>query len=340
MDRKNMSARLGSATLLLASAIGVAGIGATPAFAAPYSGGLSPTIYGNLADLNGDGVVTGADDANAFYGDTSVIDGALDCDAWVTDNDGTAGDEAIDGNDDCTLIGYDASIAGVTIGVVDGEFATADGAPITDGDDLPTVFNAAQPDNPSIFFADFAWSTIGGKVDSNGNAEIDSEDCHFGLVGAVNDAGLGGATDGPDVLGSDPACGFAGTISSALDGLVDLDSDEAITAADTCQDGCIFGHDVVQGVVMALSPCTIDGTAGNDTLHGTSGPDVIFGRGGADILIGGRGRDLLFGGRGNDLMKGGRGNDTLKGGPGPDTAGGGPGRDLCVSANVQRSCEL
>lgn len=340
MHRKNMSARLGSATLLLASVIGVAGIGATPALAAPFSGGLSPTVYGNRADLNGDGVVNDVDDANAFYGDTSIIDGALDCDAWIADNDGATGDALIDAGDDCTLIGHDGSITGVTIGVVDGEFATANSVPIPDGDALPTVFNADQPDNPSIFFADFAWSTIGGKVDSNGNAEIDSEDCHFGLVGETEDAGLGDATDGPDVLGSDAGCGFAGTINPALDGLVDLNSDGAITAADTCQDGCIFGHDVVQGVVMSLSPCTIEGTDGNDTLHGTSGPDVICGRGGSDILIGGRGRDLLLGGRGNDLMKGGRGNDTLRGGPGPDTAGGGPGRDLCVSANVRRSCEL
>lgn len=76
--------------------------------ATSFSGGVSPTIFGSLADLNGDGVVDGADDSNAFYGDTSIIDGALDCDAWTTDNDGTAGDGTIDGSDDCTLIGYDA----------------------------------------------------------------------------------------------------------------------------------------------------------------------------------------------------------------------------------------
>ena len=32
--------------------------------------GLSPTIIGGLADLNGDGVVDGDDDSTAFYGDT------------------------------------------------------------------------------------------------------------------------------------------------------------------------------------------------------------------------------------------------------------------------------
>src|ERR1700693_141550 len=52
------------------------------ASAAPVSGGLSPTIIGGGADLNGDGVVNGSDDSNAFYGNTAIIDGHLDCNNW------------------------------------------------------------------------------------------------------------------------------------------------------------------------------------------------------------------------------------------------------------------
>jgi uncharacterized repeat protein (TIGR01451 family) len=37
--------------------------------------------------------------------------------------------------------------------------------------------------------------------------------------------------------------------ASSLDGLVDLNGDGDITAADTCSDGCFFGHDVNDGVV-------------------------------------------------------------------------------------------
>ena len=48
---------------------------AAPAAAVPFTGGFSPTIIGERADLNGDGVVNGRDDANAFYGDTHIIDG-------------------------------------------------------------------------------------------------------------------------------------------------------------------------------------------------------------------------------------------------------------------------
>ena len=55
---------------------------AGPAAAQPFTGAFSPTIIGERADLNGDGVVNGADDSNAFYGDTSIIDGMLDCSLW------------------------------------------------------------------------------------------------------------------------------------------------------------------------------------------------------------------------------------------------------------------
>lgn len=331
-----MSVRSRFATLLLASVVGVSGFGTIPAAADPLSVGLAPTVYSSLADLNGSGGVNGADDSNEFYGSTSIIDGALDCDAWLADNDGAAGDGTIDTADDCTLIGYDGTPDGVTIEVMDGLFTTADGAAIPDGQALPTVFNATNPDDPSVLASDFAWSTIGGRVDSNGDETIDGDDCYFGLIGETVDVGLGDATDGADILGSDPACGFAGTIGPSLNGKVDLNSDEAITTADTCNDGCFFGRNVVKGVV---SDCTILGTSASETLSGTPGRDVICGLGGSDTLRG-RGRnDVIRGGRGNDIMVGGRGNDTLLGGPGPDTARGGRGRDRCVSAVVQRSCE-
>src|ERR687897_3071228 len=68
---------------------------AAPAGAVPYSGGLSPTIFDGRADLNGDNEANGRDDSNNFYGDTDIIDGMLDCDAWASPNDGAAGDGVI-----------------------------------------------------------------------------------------------------------------------------------------------------------------------------------------------------------------------------------------------------
>ena len=200
---------------------------AAPVAAASYTGSVSPTIIGERADLNGDGVVNGRDDANAFYGDTHIIDGALDCDAWATPNDGTAGNGVIQTNDDCTLVGYDGTVDGVTVVVSGGEFQVADGA-------LPTVFNAADPDNADIGDSDFAWSVIGGRVDSSGNESITGDDCHFGMIGLTVDAGLGDATDGADILGNPGAneCGFSQAPAAAHNGYVDLNSDTVITSAD------------------------------------------------------------------------------------------------------------
>src|SRR5215207_6790388 len=90
---------------------------AAPAAAVPYTGGLSPTIFDGLAHLNGDNEANGRDDSNNFYGDTDIIDGMLDCNAWVVDNDGAAGDGVITAADNCTLIGYDGTVDGVEITV-------------------------------------------------------------------------------------------------------------------------------------------------------------------------------------------------------------------------------
>lgn len=342
MDRKiSAPTKLGITTLVLATMFAVSGLGITGALAAPITTGLSPTLYGTAgdtaADLNGDGLVTTTDDSAALYGDTAIIDGKLDCNAWTSDNDGAAGSGTITIADDCTLVAFDGASDhdGLQIRVVDGAFATmrddntTPGAfvPIPDGTALPTVFNAAQPDNPSVFSSDFAWSTIDGRVDSNGNAEIDGEDCTFNVVGTV------------DVLGSDVGCGFAVTPDASMNGKVDLNSDETITNADTCFDGCFFGRNVVRGVVDGGLVCTEVGTAGPDILVGTDGRDVICGLGGNDTMRGLDGRDTLKGGRGNDLMRGQIGNDKLVGGNGTDKANGGLGRDQCLSSETEVSCE-
>jgi Ca2+-binding RTX toxin-like protein len=318
---------------------------ADPAAAAPFTGGVSPTIVSNLADLNGDGVVNGTDDANAFYGATHIIDGALDCNAWLLPNAGSAGDGVIDLLDDCALLGYDGSPLGVAIPVVNGAFQVGDGP-------LPTVFNALDPDNPDVGDSDFAWSTINGRVDSDGDETITADDCHLGLIGLADDAGLGDPTVGVNVLGNDLAnsnpCGFATPPADAHDGLVDLNGDGNITAADSCP-RCFFGHGVATGRAQVATPSSsacpghatdprnqVVGTSGADVLTGTVGPDVICGLGGSDTLNGLGGKDLLLGGDRADVLRGGlaadrlvgsSGNDRLMGGPGGDRLLGGPGRD-------------
>jgi Ca2+-binding RTX toxin-like protein len=306
---------------------------AAPAGAAALTGGFSPTVVSGGADLNGDGLVNGRDDASAFYGDTSIIDGKLDCDAWgATANEGSAGNGTITAGDNCSLVGYDGTTDGVTINVAAGVFDWPNGRP------LPTVFpNPATPNNPDISDSRFAWSAIDGRVDSNGSETITADDCHFGLVGQVNDVGLVDATEGADILGNDGTnpCAFVTPPNTANNGLVDLNSDTNITGADSCSNGCFFGHNLVLGKVQALE-CPgyegdprndVVGTSGPETLVGTAGADIICAFGGNDILIGRGGRDLLLGGRGADVLRGGAGADRLRGGSRGDVLRGGYGND-------------
>jgi len=76
--------------------------------------------------------------------------------------------------------------------------------------------------------------------------------------------------------------------------------------------------------------CTINGTAGSDTLVGTAGDDFICALSGNDritdgsgndVIVGGPGRDRLFGEAGNDLLNSKdrvKHNDRLNGGDGTD----------------------
>jgi Ca2+-binding RTX toxin-like protein len=308
---------------------------ATSAQAAPFTGTFGPTIIDGLADLNGDNLVTGRDDSNNFFGDTDIIDGALDCNAWGVlpgdVNDGAAGDGVIDLLDDCTLRAYDGTDGGVDITVTDGVFGWPDGP-------LPHVFNADQtPPNSDIGDSDFAWSTINGLVDSDGNEIINANDCTFGLVGVTEDAGRGDQTDGYDVLannasGTDP-CGFGPTEPDAADtGKVDLNSDGDITAADTCADGCFFGHNVTLGVVQTETGGPFPPPPSN-AFSGTFGPTIIDQRAdlNGDGIVNGRDDSNNFFGE-TDIIDGGVDCDAWGGTDNDGSAGDGviDGDDNCT----------
>ena len=252
-------------------------------------------------------------------------------------------------NDDCQMLAYDGSAGPgsrsssttvLSIGLM-GTF--------------PTVFpDPSDPDNPGVLEANFAWSTINGRVDSNGDETIDEDDCSFDVVGTADILGN-------TALNTNP-CGFANPPDAADNGKVDLNDDGDITTADTCLDGCFLGHNVILGVVQgatcpgfATDPrhqvvgtpgdddlagtsgrdiiCglggndSLDGRVGNDLLIGGSGADVLLGRAGADVLRGGIGNDRLISGLGNDRLNGGSGRDQLIGGPGRDRLSGGTGND-------------
>ena len=114
---------------------------AGPAGAGPLTGGFSPTIVGGGADLDGNGVVNGSDDANAFYGDTSIIDGKLDCDAWgVVANTATRERDRSRSRTTARSSVTTERRTGSRSTSMNGFFQVGDGP-------LPTVFNAGDPDN-------------------------------------------------------------------------------------------------------------------------------------------------------------------------------------------------
>jgi hypothetical protein len=250
------------------SAIAVSIVPSVPASATGYTGGLSPLVLGGRLDMNGSGGIGGRDDSSGFYGQTDVIDGAIDCDAWNGPNAGLPGDGVIDASDDCVLVGVDGTVEGATIVVGDGSIATVDGVPVADGYQMPALFNASFPSDPQVADADFGWWVFDGHVDANSSGSIDDADCSRGVVGETDDVGLGPPGDGADVLAASPACANALTVTSAEDGLVDLDDDGQLTAADWCDDGCFLGHGIAAGLVAA----TAVGGPVISSVSPTSGP--------------------------------------------------------------------
>jgi Tol biopolymer transport system component len=97
---------------------------------------------------------------------------------------------------------------------------------------------------------------------------------------------------------------------------------------------------------LAWGPCTVLGTAGNDSLVGTRARDVICGLGGRDVIRGRGGDDVLYGASGNDILNGGAGLDLLFGGSGSDVLvakdgeedglNGGPGHDRVEDDRADR----
>ena len=101
---------------------------------------------------------------------------------------------------------------------------------------------------------------------------------------------------------------------------------------------------------LALAPCTITGTPGNDILLGTSGNDVICALGGNDVVDALGGRDIVWGGPGADWIDGGGGEDVVYGGLGndtfwawdgtPDKLDGGPGTDRAWYDSIDRKWSI
>ena len=137
----------------------------------------------------------------------------------------------------------------------------------------------------------------------------------------------------------------ADTISVSMDGQTANTIDVSINGQISTFDSTAVKYIVVNGLggndtitvdPSIVTPTTVLGGAGNDTmtagggadvLNGGAGRDSLEGGGGADSMVGGAGNDSLVDGTGDDHMDGGAGNDLLEGGAGNCTMLGGAGND-------------
>jgi Ca2+-binding RTX toxin-like protein len=77
---------------------------------------------------------------------------------------------------------------------------------------------------------------------------------------------------------------------------------------------------------VVTAGCTVNGVR-NQPCEGTDGDDLIVGTRDADVIKGGGGRDRIRSGDGDDLLCGDEGDDDLTGASDDDTLVGGPGED-------------
>jgi hypothetical protein len=70
-------------------------------------------------------------------------------------------------------------------------------------------------------------------------------------------------------------------------------------------------NDLVNTQALLVTPVTVEGGAGDDTIHTGAANDYLDGGPGNDTLDGGWGNDTLDGGVGADVLKGGVGFDTV-----------------------------
>ena len=231
---------------------------------------LSPAIISGGMDVNGDGVITAADNSNELLAGTSIIGGLVDCNAGI----GSAGSGTITGDDDCVLIPQ----IGSGIVVNDGLFLVADG---------PLRLAFSTPD--------VQYRVIGGRVDVSGDGQINTDDCSLSFIDEslpFNDnvgdfdvlAGNGGdenACEGGSTAETFPS--FNGLVGDPV-GIADVDYSDNLT---TCLDGCFFGRNLVDGVVQEsvplvgpvgpAGPTGATGPAGADGADGATGPSGVAG---------------------------------------------------------------
>ena len=305
-------------------------------------------------ELNGDGVVTIMDQANAADRIETIVfsDGTYDAvqekfiplaPLLTTVIGGFTDDILIGGSGDDTVHGLFGN------DILDGGFAGNDTLIGGRGEDTYVINVSAQEGAPietdtiidttanntirfiNLNFADAVIENDNGemKIFNNGNLLVVANT--FTSINKIEftdgvfdvDRQLFQPFDGPTIInGSDDDDFLLGTenpdVISGFEGNDYIDGEK--------------GDDILNG---GEGRDELYGSDGDDELNGGNGDDKLTGNDGDDVLNGGDGDDFLagdgfFGGDGNDILNGGDGNDILVGDAGLDLLNGGLGIDTYI----------
>ena len=267
---------------------------------------LGATLRLEAAGGPGDDTITGSPGADTLSGDSgddSLVGGGSD-DILL----GGFGDDELDGGtgDDTLMItsaGRLAITTNQTLGEGTDSFTGIEKA-VLEGGDTNDRLDATQAIIPVTLFGHAGNDTL------LGGAAIDSLD---GGAGADF-----GEVRGSDIVLTDAAIiGTPDTLNS-LEGLLLIASSRGSS---------------IDASGYTLSPVTIVGSSGDDTLTGGSDADLVIAGAGNDSVDGGGGADFILGGQGNDTINGDAGSDTILGGGGSDAIDGGTNDDVLIGGH-------
>ena len=246
------------------------------------------------------------------------------------------------------LTGADARTVAVDLGAPDGAADTVDVIGTADSDRVKLANSesgALQVDGlaartqvtGSDPMDDLDVQTLGGDDTLTAGVTVSSVVQASFDGGEGNDTSRYQGTPGDDQIGIAPNAGAEAAFAPAGVVFNTLPTVESLLVSG------LDGNDTVTGQngLSTLTPLTIDGGPGDDTLRGGDGADLISGGPGNDLVDGNRGTDQAFLGSGDDTFQWdpGDGSDTVEGQGGNDTLafnGSNAAEKIDISANGPR----
>jgi Ca2+-binding RTX toxin-like protein len=246
---------------------------------------------------------------------TPMTTAAVDLAAFNGDGDAAADTVAVAGTEQADAVTVGSSGGAAVVSGLSTQLRVTGGEPAHDAVDVATLGGDDQ---------------IASGVGFSGPLPVRVDG------GAGSDAAAYRGSADADTIAVTPD-GSRVAVSSAATPPVELAGAESLVVAGGGGDDAI----TASNGLATLTPLTLDGGAGADTLRGGDGDDLLLGGGGSDTVTGGRGADtaLLGGGADRFVWNPGDGSDTVEGQDGKDVLdfnGSNIGERIDVTANGPR----